>query len=38
MAETVGLKQDGRRATITGRKRASLQQKMNPMWWFMNRP
>ena len=36
MAETVNLNEDGRRATITGRKRASLQQKMNPMWWFMN--
>lgn len=36
MAETVSLKQDGRRATISGRKRTSLQQKMNPMWWFMN--
>ena len=36
MAETVSLNEDGRRATITGRKRASLQQKMNPMWWFMN--
>jgi hypothetical protein len=36
MAETVSLNKDGRRATITGRKRASLQQKMNPVWWFMN--
>jgi hypothetical protein len=36
MAETVSLKQDGRRATISGRKRTSLQQKMNPTWWFMN--
>jgi hypothetical protein len=36
MAETVSLSEDGRRATITGRKRGSLQQKMNPMWWFMN--
>jgi hypothetical protein len=34
MAETVNLNEDGRRATITGRKRASLQQKMNPMWWW----
>ena len=22
--------------TITGRERAPLRQKMNPMWWFMN--
>ena len=36
MAETVSLNEDGRRATISGRKRTSLQQKMNPMWWFMN--
>jgi hypothetical protein len=36
MAETVSLSEDGSRATITGRERAPLRQKMNPMWWFMN--
>ena len=38
MAETVSLSEDGRRATITGRKRGSLQQKMNPMWWYSGFP
>jgi hypothetical protein len=36
MAETVSLSAGGSRATITGRERAPLRQKMNPMWWFMN--
>jgi hypothetical protein len=36
MVETVNLGQDGSRATITGRKRAPLRKKMNPVWWFMN--
>ena len=36
MVETVTLSQDGSRATITGRKRAPLCNKMNPVWWFMN--
>jgi hypothetical protein len=36
MVETVNLSQDGSRATITGRKRAPLRKKMNPVWWFMN--
>jgi hypothetical protein len=36
MVETITLSQDGSQATITGRKRASLWKKMNPVWWFMN--
>ena len=36
MVETVNLSQDGRRATITGRRRGPLRKKMNPVWWFMN--
>src|SRR3954452_12911567 len=36
MVETITLGQDGSRATITGRERASLWKKMNPVWWFLN--
>src|SRR5215217_6698573 len=36
MVETIILGQEGRRATITGRRRAPLCKKVNPIWWFMN--